>query len=157
MELNPVVLKMDYLDLIDFYKKEKNTSKLLSMPKNFYKEAKELIKNSRNETEKTNISNTLKFLKEKRIQKILMYLAYDKQIGNEVADEESEIYSKIKTILKKGKIQNSTKIKINIDVPEIITNTGTKLGPYNKNEIVDINSNDDVMFIIENNIGEKIG
>ena len=43
-----------------------------------------------------------------------------------------------------------------MDVPEIITNTGTKLGPYNKNEIIDINSNDDIMFIIENNIGEKI-
>lgn len=148
---------MEYLDLIDFYKKEKNTSKLLPMQKDFYKEAEDLIKNSKNEVEKTNISNTLGFLKEKRTQKILMYLAYDKQIGNEVADEEQEIYSKIRAVLKKGKIQNSTKIKINMDVPEIITNTGTKLGPYNKNEIIDINSNDDIMFIIENNIGEKIG
>lgn len=148
---------MDYLELIDFYKKEKNTSKLLPMQKDFYKEAEELIKTSKNEVEKTNITNTLGFLKEKRVQKILMYLAYDKQIGNEVANEENEIYSKIRAVLKKGKIQNSTKIKINMDVPEIITNTGTKLGPYNKNEIIDINSNDDVMFIIENNIGEKIG
>lgn len=148
---------MDYLELIDFYKKEKNTSKLLPMHKNFYKEAEELIRNSENNVEKTNITNTFDFLKEKRIQKILMYIAYDKQIGNEVADEENEIYSKIRAVLKKGKIQNSTKIKINMDVPEIITNTGTKLGPYNKNEIIDINSNDDVMFIIENNIGEKIG
>ncbi len=148
---------MDYLDLIDFYKKEKNTSKLLPMKKDFYKEAEELVRNSKNEVEKTNITNTLGFLKEKRTQKILMYIAYDKQIGNEVADEENEIYSKIRAVLKKGKIQNSTKIKINMDVPEIITNTGTKLGPYNKNEIIDINSNDDVMFIIENNIGEKIG
>ncbi len=147
---------MDYLDLIDFYKKEKNTSKLLPMSKDFYKEAEELIRKSDNSVEKNNINNTFILLKEKRVQKILIYLAYDKQIGNEVASEEADMYLKIKTVMKKTNKQNSTKIKINIDIPEIITTTGAKLGPYNKDEIIEINANDDIMFIIENRIGEKI-
>ncbi len=147
---------MDYLDIIEFYKKEKNTSRLMPIDRNFYTEAENLIKNTGNDTEKANINNTLNFLKEKRVQKILIYLAYDKQIGNEVTPEESDLYLKIKSLLKKNKITASTKIKINIDVPEIITTSGTKLGPYNKNEIIELNSNEDMIFIIENKIGEKL-
>jgi DNA replication initiation complex subunit (GINS family) len=147
---------MDYLDIIEFYKKEKNTSRLIPIDRNFYTEAENLIKNTGNDTEKANINNTLNFLKEKRVQKILIYLAYDKQIGNEVTPEESDLYLKIKSLLKKNKITASTKIKINIDVPEIITTSGTKLGPYNKNEIIELNSNEDMIFIIENKIGEKL-
>ena len=115
-----------------------------------------MIDATKDPEEKRNITNTFNFLKEKRMQKILIYLAYEKTVIDEATSEEAEIYGRMKSLIKNDKIQQSTKIKINIDIPEIITSKGSKLGPYNKDEVVEINENDDVKFIIENNIGNKI-
>lgn len=147
---------MDYNDIINIYKKEKNTSRLTKMNDSFYNEAGELVSQTSNQEEKNNIVNTLSFLKEKRMQKILIYLAYDKAIEEAATHEETELYIKIKNLIKKNKISQSTKVKINMDVPQIITSKGNKLGPYSKNEIVEMNEGDDVKFIIENKIGDMI-
>lgn len=136
-------------ELFDVLKQEKARGELMPLPKDFYRRF------SQNERASQNISKTLFSLKEKRTQKLLVYMAYGKQLPQPLPAEEEEAYNRIKQILKKENAdKTSTKIKINTDLPEILTPNNSKLGPFKQNEIVELREPQDIKFIIENKIGE---
>ncbi len=142
---------------------EKKTGELLTLPIDFYqaaeKEEKRLELNSTFENKHylENFKKLLNQLKERRIQKVLIYLAYNKQLPQPIPKEEEDIYNKVKELISgESKVKPSTKIKINIDIPEIITPKGSKIGPFSKGQIVEMEDNSEVEFILQNKIGEII-
>jgi DNA replication initiation complex subunit (GINS family) len=142
---------------------EKKTGELLTLPVDFYqaaeKEAKRMELNSTFENKHylENFKKLLNQLKERRIQKVLIYLAYNKQLPQPIPKEEEDIYNKIKEVISgESKVKPSTKIKINIDIPEIITPKGSKIGPFSKGQIIEIEDDSEVEFILQNKIGEMV-
>lgn len=146
------MLPMDFSEeeLFEVLKTEKTKGELQPLPKEFYKKYTE-----KEQTASPNLTKTLSSLKEKRTQKMLVYIAYGKPLPRPLPAEEEEAYNKIKQILKKENVDKlSTKIKINADLPEILTPNNNKLGPFKQNEIVELQEASDIKFIIENKIGE---
>lgn len=136
---------------------EKKTGELLPLPFDFYKQDREEEKKTGEEKQKENRLRILNMLRARRVQKILIHLAYGRQPPKPIPKEEEKLYLTIKKILDEesnnGKI---IKIKIKSKIPEIITPRGVKLGPYQENEIVETENDADVEFIINNGIGETI-
>ena len=129
-------------------------------------------------------SNSLKLLNklfEKRKQKIAIYAAYNKPLPNPVPKEEQELYIKIITLLKnitlnknslpseKSYAQESPKediikqpdypkeakqVKALQNMPEILLPSGNKIGPANKGDIIDINNDEDIKFLISSSLCE---
>ena len=149
-------MEIDSEEIFNLLKSEKKTGEIIPLRKTFYKEARELIKQQPQE-QKQNLDRTLNIIKEKRTQKILIYLAYDKVLPQPLPQEEEETYNNIKQLVSNPNTQQKTKkIRITAHIPEIITSTGNKLGPYEQNEIIELYDNSDIKFIIENKIGETI-
>jgi hypothetical protein len=136
-------------------KNEKQTGELQQLPKDFYKKHQQFQRSSDQESQ--NASRAINSLREKRTQKILVYIAYGKPIPQPVPQEDEETYNKIRHILKKENADKiSTKIKITSNIPEIITPNNNKIGPFKQNEIVELQEQSEIKFIIENKIGEII-
>ena len=146
-------------ELFDKVDKEKKTGELLPLPKDFYKRVREKIYVS-SRTNNAGFSTTsatklVESLKARRIQKILTYLAYGKQIPVPVPEEEELLYTQIKKLVEQEQgNKNKIKIKIVSEIPEISTPYGKKIGPYKQNEIIETNDKQDIEFILNNNIGE---
>ncbi len=139
---------------------EKKTGELLPLPASFYREVEETIKKhdkTGTPAEQQNKQTILNLLKAKRTQKILIYIAYGKQIPVQLPSEEEALYYQILKILnKEANIPRTTKIKILINIPEIITTQGNKIGPYQEGEVIQMEDSGDAEFIINNKIGEII-
>ncbi len=91
------------------------------------------------------------------MQKILVYMAYGKELPGQMPDEEEAVYRQILTLLnKEATAPKTAKIKILIKIPEIITTKGNKIGPYNEGEVIQPEDPTDIEFIINNRIGEVI-
>ena len=148
------------VELFTKLQEEKKTGELLQLQSDYYVKLDKYAETKKdnlfeNGKDKENIIKILSFLKKRRIQKILVYLAYEKPLPSQIPIEEEDLYNQIKKILNKEHVSNSvTKIRINVQVPEIITKEGTKLGPYKQNEIVELNKEEDIKFILSNKIGE---
>lgn len=150
------LLEITSEEIFNLLKSEKKTGEIIPLRKTFYKEAEELAKQQTQE-QSQNTERALNIIKEKRTQKILIYLAYDKALPQPLPQEEEETYARIEQIINKANPQAKTrKIKITAHIPEIITSTGNKLGPYEQNEIIELYDNSDIKFIIDNKIGETI-
>ena len=139
---------------------EKKTGELLQLPKDFYRIADAELKNETGASTPTEVQNhksTLSTLKQKRKQKILIYLAYGKAMPDPIPDEEKSMYERILSFLNNGeKQQKPAMIRIVIKIPEVITTTGSTIGPYQEGETVLITNPSDAEFIINNKIGERI-
>jgi hypothetical protein len=140
---------------------EKKTGELLPLPKNFYKQIEEDLKKQTEQqtsiSELQNKQTTFSALKAKRLQKILVYLAYNKNPPSQIPVEEELLYYQILKIMNKEvKAPKTTKIKILIKIPEIITTKGNKVGPYQEGETVQVEDSADIEFMINNKIGEII-
>ncbi|MCL5428026.1 MAG: hypothetical protein M1321_02485 [Candidatus Marsarchaeota archaeon] len=136
---------------------ERKTGELLQLPYNFYSEAAAAAASLPPE-EKDNNDKLLNTLKAKRIQKLLIYLAYDRQPPQGLPREEMELYKKVKTLLdgSAGADKNS-KVRVLADVPELATPSGSVIGgPYKANEIIELDDENQVEFILKNKIGEKV-
>ena len=150
------------VELFAKLQEEKKTGELLQLHSDYYIKLDNYIgtKNDNffeNGKAQENIIKILSSLKKRRMQKILVYLAYEKPLPSQIPLEEEDLYNQIKKILNKEHVSNSvTKIRINVQVPEIITKEGTKLGPYKQNEIVELNKEEDINFILSNKIGEIV-
>ena len=148
------------VELFAKLQEEKKTGELLQLQSDYYVKLDKYAETKKdnlfeNGKDKENIIKILSSLKKRRIQKILVYLAYEKPLPSQIPLEEEDLYNQIKKILNKEHVSNSvTKIRINVQVPEIITKEGTKLGPYKQNEIVELNKEEDINFILSNKIGE---
>ncbi len=156
----------DLEDLFAKLSEEKKTRELLSLPENFYiKKTPKTIKNEefqendiKNENTTKNIIKMIENLKKIRIQKLLIYLAYERRLPTPMPMEEESLYKHIKNILNEN-IQNNnknTKIKIINDIPEIISPDGKRLGPFSKGKIITLENENDIEFIIKNKIGETL-
>lgn len=141
---------------------EKKTGELLPLPGDFYKQAESNQNKTQNNDqdwtrEVENTQRLIKNLKEKRTQKILIYLAYGKPLPSQVPTEEEALYRQIQQILNKSAPKEKIKqLKMLANLPEIITTKGNKIGPFKQNQIVEVSSTDDVEFIINNKLGEII-
>ncbi|MCL5008645.1 MAG: hypothetical protein M1156_02010 [Candidatus Marsarchaeota archaeon] len=133
---------------------ERRTGELLVLPSNFYATIQENINSGSTEEIKDNYNKLLNNLKTKRIQKLLIYLAYGRQPPKPIPLEEEALFVDIKRLLEKKEPMQGVHIRISADVPEIITSNGNKLGPYKKNEIITVQDDADIQFILKNNIGE---
>lgn len=151
------------------YQKEKQTNQLLLLPKTFYSDTVEFVKKYRGDKSLniTVMENTIKLLNEffeRRKQKILIYIAYDKQLPQPISNNEIEFYNKLLQIVKSEKLNLDAKSSINTpntlksakDIPEIILPSGNKLGPLRKNQIIEMENEQDRTYLIENTICERI-
>ncbi len=158
---------ISYNYLWQAYQKEKQTNQLLLIPKTFYQDTLEHINKTKTDTNTNPImmENTIKLLNEffeKRKQKILIYVAYNKQLPKPTADNEFEFYNKILQITKSETLELSKEVKKAThtlksmkDIPEIILPSGSKIGPLEKDQIIDIAGEQDKNYLIENTICEQ--
>ncbi len=135
---------------------ERKTGELLPLPVDFYRKLD--LKENASDTDTTvNNNKLLNTLKAKRIQKLLIYLAYDRQPPQPIPAEEGELYKRIRAVVSNTDAdEKSSRIKVLSDIPEIATPTGGKIGPYRANEIIELQDESDVEFVLKNKIGEKI-
>ena len=140
-------------------KTEQKTGEVIPLPEDFYLKINEKLKANGN-TDSDEYKSTLKItnsLRERRLQKILVYLAYNKELPHPLPSEEEDLYIQIKNIINKNnKEPKPEKVKIAKTIPQIVAPSGNRLGPYEQNEIVHIYDHADAKFMIENKIGEII-
>ena len=148
-------------ELFDRFAGEKKTGELLPMGRDFYKQAESKTTAAPEDSEevakaKENISKTLMLLRSRRMQKILIYLAYNRRPPPQLAEDEETIYLQIKELLSVRKKKPGTaRIKILHKIPEIINPKGGKTGPYEQNEIVECSA-EEAAFLVANKIGEAM-
>jgi DNA replication initiation complex subunit (GINS family) len=156
-------LSYDYL--WQAYQKERQTNQLLLLSKTFYEDVNEFL------TTKPNIDpslkeNTLKLLNEffeKRKQKILIYVAYNKPLPQPASNTEYEFYNKILQAMKSERLEftgntpaESKVLKSTKDLPEIMLPSGNKLGPIKKDQIIEPINEQDKVYLLENSICEQV-
>lgn len=152
---------IDQAQLFSILSKEKETGELLPLPTDFYQQIESLILSLSSsdvpKQEEANLQKMVAQLKEKRRQKILIYLAYNRPLPRPVPQEEENLYNEILKILNKDASKTSVfKVKILTDLPEIVTPEGKKLGPFSKDQVVELTDRKDVDFILVNKIGEEV-
>ena len=82
-------------------KTEQKTGEVISLPEDFYHKINEKLKTYGNEEgdEYKSILKITNSLKERRLQKILVYLAYNKELPRPLPSEEEDLYIQIKNII----------------------------------------------------------
>jgi hypothetical protein len=143
---------------------ERSKGEMTPLQKEFYSSAEDLIGKLEAEASKDtsqkqaeNTKRMLESLKEKRRQKLLIYLAYGKPLPQPMPEEEEGLYNEIRRILCKSEEKSKTaSIRILSDIPEVFTSEGRKIGPYKQGDVVEVPDNSDAEFMIKNKIGEPI-
>jgi len=136
---------------------ERKTGELLQLPEDFFEKAS-AAPGAREPDVQANNDKLLNTLKAKRIQKLLIYLAYDRPLPHPIPYEEEILYKEIKSLLDNGGASRKTRrIRVLADVPELVTPNGDKLGPYRRDEIIETSKESDAQFILKNKIGEIVG
>lgn len=145
-------------NLSSVLKNEQKTGEISSLAPDFYMNIRSKIKNIEvNSDEYKNLSKLMNAIKEKRIQKLLVYIAYNKDVPKPLPAEEEDLYIQIKKILTDNSPeQKHVRIKITHSIPQIVTSTGSKIGPFEQNEIIRTDNISDVKYLVENKIGELI-
>jgi len=146
------------------YQEEKQTNVLLPIAKDFYSSIIKLINTSAAmESEKANLTKLLLDLFERRKQKIMVYVAYNKPMPGQIDEQELAFYDSLAKITKAEKLNisegkhNKVLLKILKDIPQIILPSGNKIGPLTKDEVMEVETiNDDIKFLLNNTICEKI-
>jgi len=152
------------------HQKEKRSNELQLIPKTFYDDAQAYIKKveSGTRTDKTtqqaeNASRLLSEIFERRKQKIMVYVAYGKQIPSPAPQTEMDLYESAQKLLSKARLDstkpdapNGYKLRANQDIPEVILPSGRKVGPMEKDQVVEIGEKEDRMFLINNKICREL-
>lgn len=133
---------------------EKKTGELLPLSQDIYKTENE-EQQGNDTTHSESKDKIINALRARRLQKILTYIAYGRTLPHQIPEEEERLYIHIKKIIEEESNSiKSTKIRITADTPELITTEGRKLGPFDKNTVIDIENQQDLEFLIKNKIGE---
>ena len=150
--------------LFSTLQKEKSMGELIPLQHDFYSEVEKFLAaleanardaESRNTAE--NAKNVFAMLCERRRQKLLLYIAYSKQLPASLPMAEEGLYNEIINVLNQtAQRPKPTKLRILADVPEVLTKTGKKIGPYRKGEVVELFDSSDAEFVAENKIGEAV-
>jgi hypothetical protein len=153
----------DYNYLWETYQKEKQTKQLLPLPKSFYDLLISYINTKATGVEKINGTKMLVDLFEERKQKILLIIAYKKQLLDTIDEHELNFYNSIVEIISSTKLnfgseqQKQEMLKVINEIPEIILPSGKKIGPLKKDEIINAeNISDDVNFLLSNGVCERL-
>lgn len=157
-------LSVDYL--FSKFQEERKTGELLPLAKDFYKKSEEYIKKEMitepNETKTRQIENFKRLLteiQERRIQKILIYIAYNKKLPTLVPEEEENLYSEIKAQISNAYVIQGAKVpkvRMIADIPEVVIQTGKKIGPFSKNQIIEVSDEAELEFLLNNKLCEII-
>jgi hypothetical protein len=143
---------------------EKGKGELVPLPREFYAVAAEFVKTLETGTERDpgqkqaeNTRRLIENLKEKRRQKLLIYLAYEKPLPHPIPEEEEALYNEIRKILNANDGKTTiVSVKILSDIPEVFTSEGRKIGPYKQGDVVEVPNGSDIEFMVKNKIGEPI-
>ncbi|MDE1870681.1 MAG: hypothetical protein KGI06_00375 [Candidatus Micrarchaeota archaeon] len=149
------------------FQKEKQTNQLLLVPKTFYEDSIKFINDINYDSGSTYTKEiSIKLLNdffEKRKQKILIYVAYNKQLPQPISSNETEFYNRLLQTVKSERLDFTiqekhivSELKSIKDIPEIILPSGNKIGPLAKDQIVNTENEQDIKYLIENTICEKI-
>jgi DNA replication initiation complex subunit (GINS family) len=151
------------------YQKERQTNQLLLVPRTFYEDALEFINKAKasKDIDQSIVDNATKILSEfyeKRKQKILIYIAYNRQLPQPISNSELEFYNKMLQVVKSERLDliKQTKaisthaLKSLKELPEIILPSGSKLGPLKIDQIIETLNEQDRSYLIDNTICEQI-
>ncbi len=135
---------------------ERKSGELVPLPSGFYASTANTtgLKTEDVERIRSNKDKLLNTLKTIRLQKILIYLAYNRQLPNQMPEEEEKLYKKLKATIEEEKGIAQETVTILADLPEVISPDGSKLGPYRKGETIATTPNE-LAFILKNKIGEQ--
>lgn len=162
MELNPgVTLDIDISvnGLSNLFRSEQKSGEISPLPKEFYLRINEKLKtfNNTDNAEYKNLFKLYNAIKDRRTQKLLVYLAYNKELPRPLPAEDEDLYIQIKNIINKSSGETKpSKLKATKTIPQIVAPSGNKLGPYEQNEILYIYDLADAKFMVENKLGEII-
>jgi DNA replication initiation complex subunit (GINS family) len=160
---------IEYEMIWQIYQKEKQSNELQLIPKTLYEDVVILInelKKQKTEDTDLQVSNAQRLINsifEKRKQKILLYVAYGKQMPGQSPRQDEELYNEVLAVLKSKQLstaqveEQKTLIAIQ-KIPEIMLPSGNKEGPFEKDQLVNVKSRskEDINFLINNNICKEI-
>ncbi|MDE1857098.1 MAG: hypothetical protein KGH98_03375 [Candidatus Micrarchaeota archaeon] len=157
-------LELSYDLVWRIYQAENQNYELQQIPKTFYEDAAELIESLPSDAHDTgkrgtkeNAIKLIEAVHERRSQKILMYVAFGRQLPQNAPQKEAELYDRIATIKKENRLnitkgksqQDPFTLKSMRDMPEIVLPSGSRLGPLKKEQVVRVASPDDRRFLLE--------
>ena len=145
--------------LNNLLKSEQKSGEIAPLPKEFYLKINEKLKtfSTPDSDEYKNLFKLYTTIRERRTQKILVYLAYNKELPRPLPAEDEDLYIQIKNIINKSSGESKpSKLKVSSTIPQIVAPSGNKLGPYEQNEIVYVYDRADAKFMVENKLGETI-
>lgn len=159
-----------YETLWQVAQKEKSTNELQLLPKTFYEEIHAFVTDLEKEesreaqTTKKNTVSLVDELYERRKQKIMLYVAYKKPIPQPAIQKEIDFYNRLLDTSKENRLEISEDAKPGTktlralqNLPEIILPSGKRIGPLEKNQILELKENEeDIKFLLNNTICEKI-
>ncbi|MDE1810534.1 MAG: hypothetical protein KGH66_00625 [Candidatus Micrarchaeota archaeon] len=142
---------------------EKRTNQLTQIPRSFYADTITFINSIDQNTKESNLRNNavrlITELFEIRKQKILVYIAYNKHVPQQIAANEQEFYARVSEIARGNRIElnqpngpSSKKVKSVIDIPEILLPSGNKAGPFKRDQVIEMQDENDVKFLVDNSI-----
>jgi DNA replication initiation complex subunit (GINS family) len=157
-----------YNFLWEVLQKERSSNALQLLPKNFYSDVREFIEETRKEPGKNeeaeiqtaNIERLVSEIFEKRKQKVALYVAYKKPLPNPITDIETDLYNKMMELYVNTKITGSketktqqNKLRVIIErLPEVFLPSGSKIGPLEKDQLIEVQDKNDSKFLIDNSL-----
>ena len=164
--------RVSYDMLWQTYQKEKYSNELQAIPKTFYDEIKKDLeslksKNPNDEEATTVRNNIIKItneLHERRKQKIIIYVAYNKQLPSPIPKSELDFYIKLINVTKENKadiLEKNTPdggitLRAMVEIPEVFLPSGSKIGPVQKGSVIETEDTGDAKFLIDNTLCEQV-
>lgn len=144
--------------LVNLLKTEKKSGEVTTLGPDFYAKIAEKLKAYPTDSDEyRNTKKVADAIRERRTQKVLVYIAYGKELPRPVPTEEEDLYIQIKNILNKsGDGARPSKIKVAKHIPQIVTPAGNRIGPYEQNEVVNIYDRADAKFMVDNKLGDVV-
>lgn len=152
--------KTSYDYIWQTYMKEKQTTQLLPLQKEFYEDVQQFIDklNASLDPEvgtiKTNVIKILNEMFNKRKQKLLLYAAYNRPLPTPAPHIEAQLYAKASDIMRcdlaeQPQLKAQHKLEALDNLPEIVLPNGSKIGPLEKGQRIDVNNEEEAKFLIE--------
>ncbi len=157
-----------YSFLWEVLQKERSSNALQLLPKGFYADVREFLetaksgpgKNEESEIQAGNIERLVSEIFEKRKQKVALYVAYKKPLPNPITDIETDLYNKMMELYANTKLTGpietkaqQNKLRVIIEkLPEVFLPSGSKIGPLEKGQLIEVQDKNDSKFLIDNSL-----
>lgn len=140
--------------------KEKQTNQMLPLQKEFYEDVQQFVGKLNTTldpevaTIKTNVIKILNEMFNKRKQKLLLYAAYNRPLPTPTPHIESQLYAKASEIMRydfaeQPQSKGEHKLEALDNLPEIVLPNGSKIGPLEKGQRIDVSNEEEAKFLIE--------